>query len=247
VLVCIFGCSSQPVTNEPKRLVTKVEPNSNGIQVTKIVLNPITKNPLDQLCKFGFAIEQKSNVANLQIEGVETRRIQSIDLPAIEASIGEVVQRSNVWHGQILKWRDIQQHRIPHQGLLVAKSGIPHFIDTGFLSLLARSWILQREDGLFVYLQLLPSWHIPSRQSVIAGRSTEPAQSKLFSELGLESLLRDGEAIILAVDMNQEEHVSGPIDEGPAPVRLGEAMLGISVEKNKVVLLVIEANILLRE
>jgi hypothetical protein len=131
--------------------------------------------------------------------------------------------------------------------MVIAKSGIMHFIDSGFLSLLARSWLLQREDGFFVYLQLLPTWHVPGGRSVVVTRRESPSQSKLFSDLGLEFLLLDGEAIILAVDLKRVEQFDGPLDEGPPPVRLGEALFGISVDEDMVVMLVLESSILARE
>jgi hypothetical protein len=69
----------------------------------------------------------------------------------------------------------------------------------------------------------------------------------LFSDLGLEFLLLDGEAIILAVDLKRVEQFDGPLDEGPPPVRLGEALFGISVDEDMVVMLVLESSILARE
>ncbi len=82
---------------------------------------------------------------------------------------------------------------------------------------------------------------------MVTVQQSRPTQSKLFSELGLEFLLSDGEAIVLAVDLVKTEQSNGPLDDGPSPISLGEAMLGISVEKNMVVMLVIEPNILPRK
>jgi len=243
----LIGCSSPKVIQNPVQVETKVESNADGILVTTIIVEPMGMNPLSGLAGFGTALKNQTKIRDLQMEGIEVRRVNAVDIPAIVASIGRVTNQENVWHGQIFKWRDVLQHIVPYQGMVVAKSGIPYFIDSGFLTLLARSWLVEMEDGLFVYLQLLPSWHVPSKQSVIAGRSVGSSQSKLFSELGLEFLLNEGEAVVLGVDLKQVEQSSGPLDDGPSPVRLGEALFGISVSRDMVVLLVIESNILPRE
>jgi hypothetical protein len=243
-----LGCSSPNVVQNITPVTVKVDSSDDGILVTLVSLEPLDQDPLDVLQEYGAAIQNQSVLRDWQVEGVQIRRVSAVDIPAIIASMGRVTSQENVWHGQILKWRDVQQHKIPRQGLVVAASGMPHFIDAGYLSLLARSWLVQREDGLFVYLQLLPSWHIPSQQSVLAVRNTRPSQSALFEELGLEFLLQDDEAILLAVEMKKSEITStGPQDFGLPPVRLGEAMFGISGDQNMVVLLAIEPNILPRD
>ena len=167
-------------------------------------------------------------------------------MPAIVASIGTVLDESYVWHGQIFKWRDLFQRRIEPQGMLISEQGIPYFIQSGFLSLLSRSWVVERENGFHLYLQFQPTWHIPREKSSIVGTSSTPTQSKVFSELAFETLLQDGEAIIIVAELCAPEPTSGPQDEGPPPVRLGEALLGGPVKKDIVQFLVIEANIMPR-
>jgi hypothetical protein len=251
-LLCLsvvsFGCSTTKVVQKKIKVEAKVTSSDDGILVSQLIIDPSSDDPLFVLQEYGSPIQNQSVMQDWQIEGVHIRRVNAVDIPAIIASIGRVTNQDNVWHGQVLKWRDVQQHKIPRQGMVITKSGIPHFIHSGYLSLLARSWLVQREDGLFVYIQLLPSWHIPDKQSVLAGRTTRPSQSTLFEELGLEFLLQHGEAILLAVETNQSKKTSsGPQDFGLSPVRLGEAMFGISGDQNKVVLLAIESNILPRD
>ncbi len=250
VLSSLFslGCSTPTVVQNITPVKVNVDSSDDGILVSQVLLEPLTQDPLNVLQDYGTAIQNQSVLRQWQVEGVQIRRVNAIDIPAIIASMGRVTSQENVWHGQILKWRDVQQHKIPRQGMVVAASGIPNFIDDGYLTLLARSWLVKREDGLFVYLQLLPSWHIPNKQSVLVGKSTRPSQSALFEELGVEFLLQDGEAILLAVEMRVSEVTStGPQDYGLPPVRLGEAMFGISGDQNMVVLLAIEPNILPRD
>ena len=245
--LALIGCSTPQVLPKKTKVETKVDSNADGILVSKFLLVPTSEDPLSGLTNFGTFLESQLKIENLQTEGIEVRRVSAVDIPAILATIGIVTHQENVWHGQIFRWRDVHQNKIPYQGMLVAKSGIPYFIDSGFLSLLARSWLVQREDGLFVYVQLLPSWHVPSHQSVIVGHSKQLTQSQIFPELGLEFLLQDGEAIILAVHLKQAQQSEGPQDFGAPPVRLGEAMFGTSAEKDMVILLALEPNILPRE
>jgi hypothetical protein len=247
VTLSFVGCSSKKVTLKKVQLDAKVESIGDGILVSRIIIEPSGGDPLAILSEYSSVLGSQNNIEELKTEGIEVCRVKSSDVPSIVSSMGRVASQQNVWHGQILQWRDVQQNQIPYQGMVIAKSGIMHFIDSGFLSLLARSWLLQREDGFFVYLQLLPTWHVPSGRSVVVTRRESPSQSKLFSDLGLEFLLLDGEAIILAVDLKRVEQFDGPLDEGPPPVRLGEALFGISVDEDMVVMLVLESSILARE
>jgi hypothetical protein len=247
LLFVLAGCNTPKTDSAPLKSESIIEPTSDGIMVTKYVLSQTTSSFQDAVNAFGSSLTSKSLEKSLLTEGVLVRVIDSIDLPAVVATIGTVEDKSIVWHGQVLQWRDVVQRRVPQDGILVTESGRAHFVDRGYLSLLTRSWLLKRDNLLQIYIQLIPSWHIPKIDGIILGQGTGAEQSTLFEELRLELLLQDDEALVLFSELKEAKKSTGPALEGNAPVRLVEAILGGDVDAGKVVLLVVEANILPRE
>ena len=92
----------------------------------------------------------------------------------------------------------------------------------------------------------MPTWHVPRNKSSVVANSSEHLQSKVFTDLEFETLLKDDEAIVLAVALLAPEVTTGPQDEGSPPVRLGEALLGGPVKEDVLQIIVIEANIMPR-
>lgn len=242
----ISSCSTPQVA--PTKVVLSsvvLNPSADGISVVKVEVQPNHVDVQNVLQQFGEQIMPDLHERLLQ-EGIHIRKINAVDVPALITSIGTIVDESYVWHGQIFTWRDLHQRHINPQGMLISQQGTPYFISKGYLSILGRSWLLDRENGLHIYLQFLPTWHVPREQSSLVATSSSPIQSKIFSELELEVLLKDDEAIIIVVELTAPVMSSGPQDGGPPPVRLGEALLGGPVHADIVQILVIEANILTR-
>ena len=221
----------------------KVDVISDGLAVTSIVIDPQDGDLEAQLAHFGKPIKDKELAEKLLLEGIHTVEIETVDIPAIAASIGEIVSEEFVWHGQVLRWRDIKQRKIPFGGMIITAEGIPYLIEGGYLSMLARSWLVEREDGVFVYMQAMPTWHMPSSRTGFLRQSENLSQKKVFSDLKLEAVLQDSQAILLAVELTPEISSVGPYDEGRPAVKLGEAMMGGPVSRSEVLLLILEANI----
>ncbi len=251
----ISGCSAPEKTTgkeiqkeKPKvTLATEtISSTTDGISVVNFQVKPEVKDVLQKLEQFGKPIATLQLQEKLLLEGIQLRRVTAVDVPAIISSLGEVIDENYVWHGQIFKWRDLHQRRIDAEGMLITQQGIPYYIGGGYLSLQSRSWLINREDGYRIYLQLLPTWHVPRNQSSVVANSSEHLQSKIFTDLEFETLLEDDEAIVLAVALRAPEVTTGPQDEGSPPVRLGEALLGGPVKEDVVQIIVIEANIMPR-
>ena len=164
--------------------------------VTKIIVSPDGDGYNEMLATFGKPLENVLLVKALESEGMSVRVIESVDMPAILSTIGTIETREFIWHGQFVQWRDVVQRRIPPEGILIVTSGISHFVDQGYLSILGRSWLLQRASELFVYVQLLPSWHIPDSGGIVLTQGVKAKQSTLFRELEIEFLLEDGSDIL---------------------------------------------------
>jgi hypothetical protein len=247
LLLACSNCNLPRIELNVLKIELKTEPTGDGLLITKYILSPNEVELKEIISEFGSALSDDRLVADLETEGLQVRRMDTVDVPALIASIGTVCIHSSIWHGQIVQWRDLEQRQIPNSGLLISESGKSYFVDSGFLSLLARSWLVQRENDLFVYLQLLPSWHVPKVGGITLGLGSIAKQSTLFSNIEIEILLSEGEALVLASELSLVSSSNGPQIEGPPPVRLGEALLGGSGEAGNVVLLVVEANILARE
>jgi hypothetical protein len=246
VILQLVGCSTPQETETLISLTSNsIDATADGVSVIDIRVAPNGEDIREQLKKYGEPIESELQ-SKLFSEGIYVRKVSSIDLPAIVASVGDVIEETTVWHGQIFKWRDLHQRRIESQGMLISEQGIPYFIERGYLSLLGRSWLLEGENGLHLYLQFLPTWHIPNHQATFVGSSKPPLRIKLFRELEVEILLQNNEAIVVATHLIAPNAKSGPQDDGPPPVRLGEALLGGPVKEDLVQFLVIEANIMPR-
>ena len=247
LLLILSGCAAVPETVLQVTLHSEtINATANGISVVQITVLPYDKDSFENLDQFGEAVGSLKLQESIKLEGIQLLKIVAIDVPAIVASIGDVENETYAWHGQILEWRDLHQRAIDQDGMLISAEGIPHFIQKGTLTLLGRSWLIEREYGLSMYLQCMPTWHVPNNGASIFTQTPSPVQNKVFSNLQLETLLLDGEAILLAVYLRAPEESSGPQDYGPPPVRLGEALLGGPVEEDVVQLLVIEANIMPR-
>ncbi len=223
-----------------------LNPVADGISVSTIEIKPNGSDVSEKLQQFGVPLNSEELQKRLLHEGIQLRKIQIVDLPAIITSIGEVNQESSAWHGQILKWRDLHQRQIDPKGMLISQQGVQHFVQRGSLCLLSRSWLIEREEGFRIYLQCVPTWHIPREQSPIVGRANKPIQSEVFGDLLFETTLLDDEALIVAVELAGPREKQGPQSEGPPPVRLGEALLGGPAEQDLVQFIVIEANIMPR-
>ena len=132
---------------------------------------------------------------------------------------------------------------MPSEGLLITAGGIPHLIDHGYLTLLARGWQMAMEYGDEMYLQLLPVWHVPPVQGVVPSRVAGPSESRIFSELMIECLMKDGQSLLIAIQTEQVKAATGLLDEGGGGVRLGEALLGSKSDNTNINFLLFEAHV----
>ncbi|MEE2912513.1 MAG: hypothetical protein VX436_01770 [Planctomycetota bacterium] len=250
MLFAMCCCTREKIDQTVIPVNTKVDITIDGLAVTSILLRPflVMSTSLDirlhdQLSNFGLPIEDQELSEKLLLEGIHVVLIDTVDVPAIVASMGEIINEEFVWHGQIHAWRDIRQRVIPRGGMLITAEGIPYLVEGGYLSILARSWLVNREDGDFVYLQTLPTWHMPSARSGLFGKSENVVQKKIFSDLNLEAMLVDSQALLIAVELAPTSSSTGPFDGGKPAVRLGEALMGGPVTERVIAILVLEANL----
>ena len=247
LLAMIVGCGAL----QPEKKLISMKPNidvaANGISVLIIEVAPSQGELGEQLTQFGKPLEDEPLISKLEQEGIHVRIIAASDITELVSSFGEVMNKEIVWHGQMVDWRDIHQRKVLRQGMLISREKVPYFIRRGYLSLLARSWLIGREDGLFMYLQTMPTWHIPRSVTLGFDQAKTPLQSNVFQDISVEVLLQDGEALVFAVELPREASPEEQLDAEPTAVRFGEALMGAPVTRDIVSLLVIEANILPRQ
>jgi hypothetical protein len=243
----MIGCVVPQSEKKIISMIPSIDVAADGISVLTIEVSPNDGELDEQLSQYGEPLQDAVLVSKLEQEGIQVRRLESVEVADAIDSIGEVLTREIIWYGQMVDWRDIHQRKIPSQGMSISKDEVSYYIKRGYLSLLARSWLLGREDGLFVYLQTMPTWHVPRSISLTVGQSSKPVQSEVFDDLSLELLLKDGEAVIFAVVLPVHETEAEAVNQNLRTYRLGEALMGAPSEQETVSMLVIEANILPRE
>ena len=245
VVLSVFGCTAPKVTEKHVDIVphARIETPGSGIAVRKFTVVPNSNDVKKILDNFGFSLNDLNLEERLESEGMFVRIIDAVDLPAITSSLGDSHEERYDWHGQIIKWRDILQRKMPSTGMLVTVAGISHFVDHGYLTLLARGWQIGMESGDQFYLQLLPVWHVPPDRGIVPGRNVSPTESRIFSSLMIECLLEDRQALLLVSQMEPHIQLTGPFNEGPASVRLGEALMGGPVESPILTFMLFEAHV----
>ena len=246
---CVFlaSCASTPEKIVALSLRSEtIDATADGISVVHMTVAPTVEDMTEILSAFGEPIGSIEVQESLQHEGLQLLKIEAVDLPAIVASLGTVKHEAYAWHGQVLDWRDFHQRAVDKGGMLISADGVLYFIQRGLLSYLSRAWFMENEDGYFIYFQGLPTWHVPRTNTSIISKNTGSVENQVFSNLQLETLLRDGEAVLLASYLRVPDEVDGPQDGGGAPVRLGEALMGGPVQQDVIKLLIMEANIMPR-
>jgi len=228
--IMLAGCE----TPQPARTATNVsaveasvEVGGDGLIVRSFLAKGSPDGLVSVLGNLGSEACSAERSQRLEIDGLFVRKVDMLDLPAIVASVGDIEPGRVDWHGQVYRWRDMQQTAIAAPGVLIAASGTTYLVDRGWLTLLGRSWTVERETGRHVYLQIVPVWHVPGSVATIPGQTPPPRHSRVFDELEVECMLKPGEALLIAVPMRHApSDITGPQDDGPAALRLGEAIMG---------------------
>ena len=238
------GCSTQ----QSQKVVVSSDANvnvvGNGVRIRYMLIESSDDASFDSIEIVGRHIHSEEHSLALQHEGFVVRVAQTETLNELLNSYGKTEDHKQVFHGQIVNWRDVQQQEVNKQGMVVTFQDKPYAINDGYLSLLTRAFEMRREDGLFTYVQVVPTWHVPRGSSALIGDRQTPKRSKVFTELQFDELLEDGESLLVATNLEPASTASsGPQDDGPLPVSLSEAVMGKSVEKAMIAVVMIESHL----
>lgn len=238
------SCSNQQSNAVVVSSDSNVSVVGNGVLVRYLVVSSSPDAAFETFESIGRSIHNDEHSSALHHEGFVVRVAETSLVNELVEEYGNTEEHSQVFHGQIVNWRDIHQQEVNKKGMVVTFQDKPYALNDGFLSILARSFEMRREDGLYTYVQIVPTWHVPRGSSTLIGDRQTPKQSRVFTELQFDELLPDQESLIIAVSLDPIAIASsGPRDEGPLPVSLSEAVMGNSAEQSAVALIIIESHL----
>ncbi len=212
--------STAPASQMPGRLLA----SEHGLEVRQWVVpdEPDTVGAALRDHADGEAIGA-ARAADLRRNGLRFVRVPVQKINALRRDLGLTSMDVTAWHGQIYQWRQLQQHRIGPAGAAVAVNGYVRRFGPGRLRLMARSWSVPMEDGVYLNLELMP-WYDPPRSPTLNRLLGRRESGAILASMALEVQLRPGYAYVLTYESPE---VSWPepgrppqaTDEDPAAAR----------------------------
>jgi len=243
-LLVFANCSTQQSQTVVVSSNANVDVVGNGVRIRYMLIEANGGASFDMIESVGRLIRSKKHSLALEHEGFIVRVAQTDTLNQLLESYGSTADHKQVFHGQIVNWRDVHQQEVNKQGMVVTFNDKPYAINDGYLSLLTRAFEMRREDGLYTYVQVVPTWHVPRGSSALISDRQTPKRSKVFTELQFDELLEDGESLFIAISLEPvAKSDTGPQDHGPLPVPLSEAVMGKQVNQATIAAVVIESHL----
>ena len=137
--------------------------------------------------------------AVLRRNGLRFVRVPVRKINALRRDLGIASMDVTAWHGQIYQWRQLQQRRIGPAGAAVAVNGFVRRFGPGRLRLMARSWSVPMEDGVYLNLELVPRYdppHSPTLNRLLGRRES----GEILASMALEVQLRPVSAYVLTFE-----------------------------------------------
>ena len=238
------GCSTQQSQTVVVSSDANVNVVGNGVIIRYMLIEASEDASFESIESVGRLIHSEGHSEALAHEGFVVRVAPTGEVNKFLECYGNIEDHKQVFHGQIVNWRDVQQQEVSKQGMVVTFQDKPYAINDGYLSLLTRAFEMRREDGLYTYVQVVPTWHVPRGSSALIGDRQTPKRSKVFTELQFDDLLKDGESLLVVARLEPvAQGGSGPRVDGPLPVSLSEAVMGKRVEQSTIAVVMIESHL----
>jgi hypothetical protein len=235
---------AEPQSPRADAVLRRLVNTDNGLEVRKWLVAddaPAIGTVLDRY-RAGEPLSPRC-VASLRRDGLRFVLVPAARLDDLAAELGLGPVEVGAWHGQVLTWRELQEHHIGPEGTTIAAGGRVRRLGPGRLRLMARSWTVQMEQGPYLYLELLPGYARPEGPRLRRLLGAQTVQGEVFPSAGLEVLLEPGDACILVSEAPRVEWEADPqpatAAAGPhaavgpgarAPEALGEILLGCRSE-----------------
>ncbi|MCZ6836532.1 MAG: hypothetical protein O7G85_12220 [Planctomycetota bacterium] len=153
--------------------------------------------------------------ATLRRNGLRLRQVPIEQLESIETDLAPLALNRNEWHGQITEWSVLHEYTLANSREIVAINGRVHSYEDGKFQLMARSWVVQMEDGPFLHLDIIPCFvkREPTRVQLIPQDQVHRYKGSRFDRLRLTMRLDPKMAYILTCE---SPGVAWPDEEGAA-------------------------------
>jgi len=211
-----------PQSPKVEAVLQRLVNTDNGLEVRKWLV-------ADDAVAIGTALDRyragellsPQRVASLRRDGLRFVLVRAAQLDDLAAELGLGPVEVGAWHGQVLAWRELQEHHIGPKGTAIAAGGRVRRLGPGRLRLMARSWTVQMEQGPHLYLELLPGYARPQGPRLRRLLGAKALQGDVFPSAGLEVLLEPGYACVLVSEAPRVEWASADTDPQPAPAEAG--------------------------
>ncbi len=207
VVACTTGCASHavpdadqagtlPASHMPGRFLA----SEHGLEVRQWVVpeEPGTIGAALSAYSDGEAIGAE-RAAVLRRNGLRFVRVPVRKINALRRDLGIASMDVTAWHGQIYQWRQLQQRRIGPAGAAVAVNGFVRRFGPGRLRLMARSWSVPMEDGVYLNLELVPRYD-PPRSPTLNRLLGRRESGEILASMALEVQLRPVSAYVLTFE-----------------------------------------------
>ena len=209
-----------PASHMPGRLLA----SEHGLEVRQWVVpeEPGTIGAVLSAYSDGEAIGAE-RAAVLRRNGLRFVRVPVRKINALRRDLGIASMDVTAWHGQIYQWRQLQQRRIGAAGAAVAVNGYVRRFGPGRLRLMARSWSVRMEDGVYLNLELVPRYD-PPRSPTLNRLLGRRESGTILASMALEVQLGPGYAYVLTyespeVSWPEPDRPPQATDEDPAAAR----------------------------
>ena len=185
--------------------------------------------------------------AALQRNGVRLVRVRADVLGALLPELGVAPVQVEAWHGQVTRWRELRGFSIDAPGMVVAVGRDVRSLQPGRLRLLARSWTVQTENGVYLNLELRWAFVRPRAASYPRLLGDQSLPGEVFASMSVEIQLETGYAYILTGEppgASRDTDDTGPAapeagPSAPTPATLGELLFRSATEPPRRHLLVL--------
>ena len=198
------GCATKqrvpPVTTPPSadNVLDRMLNPDNGLLLRKWVVADNTEQIGTALMRYqdGVLLEPAEE-DRLRRDGLRLLRVRADQLEDLLGELGVGPSDVDVWHGQVLEWRELHHRPVVGPGAALAVAGRVRSVTPGRLRMMGRCWTVLMENGPYLSLQLLPQLIRPPSPSLYELLGDSDLQGEVFKRLAIEVELRPGYAYIL--------------------------------------------------
>ena len=184
----------------------------------------------------------KELTERLDRSGLRVVLVPLTDLERVLSELGGVSIDRTVWHGQATTWRPLVERTISGQDVVGIEGRLRTF-EAGTMRFLLRGWTLMMEDGVHLYVELLPDFDQTRSNEMDRLFARPQFEGERFLSLHTELLLDPDHACLITVEQpgatwkvaesdaagavrSERDRGEGAAEDGDAPDRAREPARG---------------------